>query len=84
MTDAKRMEIAQALEQRGVLDRPCATCGKKNWFVLQHYGVTALRSGPSDISFSNGPLMACAVLVCEMCGVVSHFDMGRLGINVES
>ena len=83
MTDEKRSEIARALEQRGVLDRPCAMCGKKSWFLLQHYGVTALRSGSSDISFSSGSLMACAVLVCEMCGVVSHFDMGRLGINVE-
>ena len=79
ISQAKKMEIQAALQSR--IKSPCPRCGGASGALADGYVYHVLQNGDPNRGFQEGPVLVCAVIICNTCGYSSEHSVPHLGVQ---
>jgi hypothetical protein len=79
ISQAKKMEIQAALQSR--IKSPCPRCGGPSGSLADGYVYHVLQNGDPVRGFQEGPVLVCAVVICNTCGHASEHSVPHLGVQ---
>ena len=79
ISQAKKMEIQAALQAR--IKSPCPRCGGASGALADGYVYHVLQNGDPNRGFQEGPVLVCALIICNTCGNVSQHSVPHIGVQ---
>jgi hypothetical protein len=79
ISPAKKTEIQAALQTR--IKSPCPRCGGASGALADGYVYHVLQNGDPNRGFQEGPVLVCAVIICNTCGATSEHSVPHLGVQ---
>ena len=80
LTDSQLETIRQNIQKNTT--GLCPMCGNRTWTIDQNIVTNMVTSLSGTTEIGGGPIIPLVRVICNICGFVAFYALGRLGVKL--